>query len=573
MTGSMLRVPLCVVLLGTWAACANEHGASRGAHRDAASVAEDGGRATADADAGGARESMKVIARGEDGPWSIAIDDRFVYWTTRSALRRAPLAGGEAMTLASSTGLRRVVAADGAVFVSDGPAGTVSRVDRETGAAKVIGTGVFPDGIAVRDGEVFWSNGGMSVGDGAVVRAREDGAGAVVVIGGLAQPSGIALDDQFLYVTSTSQGCGGSSGGGVSCFGGGITKVPRASGARMMLDEQTTVAEIASGERGVYWLATPGPILMFAPAGSNPEELAKLTGEEPGPLAVDVESVYVSSPGRGRVLKVPLDGGTAAPLLSDLGQVGGVAVDRDWVYVAATSEGRILRVAKDGSAAKPAGPITGPCPMPIGSAEEIAATPRDDANLELLALALDTAEIVATQETYDRVIADVAAIRALEPSIADVGYLGSNDGKQLLLSPDDKTMQSIAAGEYSAWDCLNDFYQLDPTKPMPIQVGSSFVVITLKGQYHLGQLSDLYAKLPGIESVEPNSFIGDGPSIHARHRGDDIEYIVDRAGGDCPAGCTSHDAHFFVSTAPGVVEAMGSWNSEAGEMPPAWFWH
>jgi hypothetical protein len=516
---------------------------------------------------------MEVIARGAEQPGAIAIDDRFVYWTTRSSLRRAPLAGGEAETLVSSTGLRRVVVAEGAVFVSDGPAGTVSRVDPETKRVAVVGTGVFPDGIAVRGGELFWANNGMTLGDGSVVHAKVDGSGAAVLLSSLVQPSAVGLDDRFVYFTSTSQSCG-TSPSGPRCLGGGVTKVPRTGGSADIspLDVQSTPSDIAVGERGVYWLAAPGPLLMFAPGGGPAQVLAEVKGEEPGPIAVDADGVYLSSPGHGRVLKVPLDGGTATPLISDLGQVGGIAVDRDWVYVAATSQGRILRVAKDGSAAKPAGPITGPCPMPIGSAEDIAATPRDDTNLEMLALALDTAEVVATQETYDRVLADVAAIRTLAPDLADVDHRPDNDGKQLLLTPDDVTFQSIAAGEYSAWDCLNDFYELDSTKQMPIEIGSSFVVISLKGQYDLGELSDLYAKLPGIKSVETNSGGGDGPTIRARRRGDSIEYIVDRGSGDCIGGCTVHDAHLFVSIASGVVQATDSWNSESGEMAPSWFW-
>jgi hypothetical protein len=310
---------------------------------------------------------------------------------------------------------------------------------------------------------------------------------------------------------------------------------------------------------------------MFAPEGSDPQQLAVVSGADPGPIVVDADGVYLSSPNAGRVLKVSLDGGEATPLVIDLGQVGGIAVDSDWVYVAATSQGRILRVAKDGSAARPSAPITGPCPMPIGSAEDVAATPRDDANLEMLALTLDSPAIVATQETYDRVIADVAAIRELEPALADIEYRAANDGKGLLLDPEELTFQSIAAGEYSAWDCLNDFYQLDAMQMTPMKVGGSFVAITLKGQYNVAELSHLYAMLPGIKSVEPNGILGDGPTIRARRRDDALEYIVDRAGGDCPAGCTTHDAHFFVSTAPGVVEAMGSWNSESGEAPPDWW--
>ena len=53
------------------------------------------------------------------------------------------------------------------------------------------------------------------------------------------------------------------------------------------------------------------------------------------------------------------------------------------------------------------------CPMPLGSAEELALTPRADTNLELLALSLDVGHLTATQVTYERVVADIGALRAV----------------------------------------------------------------------------------------------------------------------------------------------------------------
>jgi len=128
-------------------------------------------------------------------------------------------------------------------------------------------------------------------------------------------------------------------------------------------------------------------------------------------------------------------------------------------------------------------------------------------------------------------------------------------------------MQSILAGEYSAWDCLNDFYRLESQESF----SGRYVILKLKGQYDLELLASLYLRLPGMQSAEPNLSGGGGSSICAYRAGAMIEYVVDRAGGDCPAGCTTHDARAFVSTAPGVVQATGMWNSESGEPRPDWF--
>jgi hypothetical protein len=395
----------------------------------------------------------------------------------------------------------------------------------------------------------------------------------VQLAAGVVQPAGVAVDRNFVYFTSTGQSCS-SSPAGSECAGGGVLMIPREGGMRALIDFRDTPMDIVANERGVYWMvSTPAQVMFATGGGGELQSLAIAPGEEAGPLAVDDEAVYWSSTHRGRVMKVPLGGGTPQAIVSDVGLVGGIAVDDEWVYVAASSAGRILRVAKDGSASEPDGPITGPCPMPLGTPEEIAATPRADTNLELLALQLERNGVTASQRAYDRVVADVTAIRDAVPELADVGYFAGDDGKQLVLDPDDKTAMSIVAGEYSAWDCLNDFYGVEALQVQRLQLGGTFVLLTLKGIYALDQLSNLYGQLPGIESVGSNVGGGDGPTICARRSADGmdrIEYVIDRAGGDCPAGCNTHDARLFESTAPGVVEAIDSWTTESGSNAPAW---
>lgn len=242
-----------------------------------------------------------------------------------------------------------------------------------------------------------------------------------------------------------------------------------------------------------------------------------------------------------------------------------IAVDDHWVYVAVTNQGRILRVAKDGSAIKPSAPITGPCPMPQGSKEEIASTPRDDENLEMLALHLDADRVVASQETYDRVIADVRAIRELVPDLADIRYFAPHDGKTVILTPNEITYLSIQAGDYSAWDCLNDFYGLESME------GDALVLLTLKGRYNMNRVAAIYAQLPGTERADPNWSGGDSATICARRGTSVIEYVFDHAGGDCSAGCPIHDARRFESAAPGVIEFKQAWSSDSGVPLPEWF--
>lgn len=548
-------------------------GTTNGGASGAAGSTSRGGTAGSAGSGGVPNGALEEIVTGQDMPYWLAIDDRYVYWISGSEIRRAPLSGGDAVPLARGQGLRRVAAAAGYVYFTDSLAGGVGRVEREFGAFEQLSSGLYPEGIVVRGDSVYWTNRGMTVGDsadGSLATMLVEGPSGSTLAQGLQQPSGVAVDDEYVYFTSTSSSCSISSEGS-ECVGGGVSKVPLEGGLPETVDPEGAPLDVVLGEAGIYWVVTPTRV-KFAPRGGGPVEiLATLTGEDAGPVAVDEEAVYVSSTAMGRVVKVPLDGAEPFPVAVDLGYTGGIAADADWLYVAATSQGRIVRVKKDGSATDPGGPITGPCPEPIGTSDEVAATPRDDENLELLALSLDAGEVTATDETYGRVTADVARIRELEPGLADIGFMPPHDGTTLSLTPSDIAFASMQTGEYSAWDCLNDFYGLEAIELYESTLGRPWLTIELEGNYALDVLARVYAELPGMEYVGPNYFGGDGPTICAERDGDVYEYVVDRAGGDCPAGCTTHEAYHFRSTGAGEVEALETWDSTSVASAPDWF--
>jgi hypothetical protein len=522
-----------------------------------------------------------VIAQGEENPWHLAIDDRYVYWVAGPALRRAPLDGGPAETLAAVSQVASLAAVSGSVFFTDLPGGRVVRVDGD-GTQHVIGHGLQPQGIAVRDGQVFWTNSGMTAGqegDGSLASARSDGSEARVLLDKLISPSAIAVDDTHIYFSSTSRTCWAQSppaapmGG---CAGGGIRALPRAGGEPIVIDPNATTPHLGLAPQAVFWIGQPPTRMMSAPlAGSGSARVfAELQSPQEGPLAVDTEegAIYLSATDKGRVIKLAFAAAEPIPIALDLESVGDIAVDARGVYVAAPAQGRIVRFPKDGSAAKPTA-ITGPCPTPLGAAGEIAATPRDDAKLELLALRLDRDRVVARQDTYERVVADVRAIRALDPTLSNFEPLARDDGKGLSLRMSDLAFKAVEAKQYSAWDCLNDFYgvtQLEPADYRPLDL--RYVNIMLKGTYNLSVLKDVYAKLPGVLSVDPSGSSAAGRNIIcARREAATTEYIFDRGAGDCLSGCTEHHAQRFTSTAPGIVEAQETWVSSPTQPAPLWF--
>lgn len=142
----------------------------------------------------------------------------------------------------------------------------------------------------------------------------------------------------------------------------------------------------------------------------------------------------------------------------------------------------------------------------LGTPEELAATPRADRNTELLALAMGNG-LTAGQALYDRLVSDLAAIRAGQPELESVGFFSPEyDAKTLLLNVgDDATGQAMEAGTYDAWDCLNDHYGLESVHPVDPIPTPSWVLVTvrLEGLYHLERIAPDYAELPGVASASP----------------------------------------------------------------------
>jgi hypothetical protein len=247
-----------------------------------------------------------------------------------------------------------------------------------------------------------------------------------------------------------------------------------------------------------------------------------------------------------------------------------IAVQGDWVYVAESDAGRILRVATDGSA-NPAVPLEGPCPAPLGTPEEVALTPRADQNLERLALSLDPGNVTAGQATYDRVVRDVAAIRALISVGEAIGYGVRDDGRTLFLGLSPIAATSITARKYAAWDCLNERYGANTTEPHETGDGGWSTTITLRGIYNLERLAERYAALPGVTSAVPLAPPGEGRALCAARHGHSIGYVVALSEGECLTDADCVDTQVFESDAGGRITSLGPWSSESGEPTPPSF--
>jgi hypothetical protein len=209
------------------------------------------------------------------------------------------------------------------------------------------------------------------------------------------------------------------------------------------------------------------------------------------------------------------------------------------------------------------------CGKDLATDAELALTPRVDTNLEQLAM-LVSGRLVAGQEEYDRVVSDVSAIRDMRPDLREIGFRPTA-GQGLIVRGDEDTISGMEAGEYDAWDCLNERFR---AKSMmfgtDIMGVPNRVRIEFDGIYRIDLLAERYARLPGIEDAAEEYLVGDGSTICLTKGESEWHYVVDQGTGDCPAGCIDHDYSYFISTEDGAITPSGSWAERSGEPAPAW---
>ncbi len=163
-----------------------------------------------------------------------------------------------------------------------------------------------------------------------------------------------------------------------------------------------------------------------------------------------------------------------------------------------------------------------------GSAAEIAATPRADAGLEALALVLSDG-ITARQATYDRLVADVAAIKADFPEVADIHFLLGYDPTTLLLTLTPEAVAAANAGTYHEWDCLNSWY--DASEILLLD-SPNVATVHFRGRLRTDRLIAEYAALDGVLSAAqkvipppPGPLPADLNNICAHVEGERFHYL------------------------------------------------
>jgi hypothetical protein len=246
--------------------------------------------------AGGAAPSVVTPAGASGGLYVlgvVAFDSAYVYWAegaggkTPGTINRAPLGGGPAQLLASSTG--------------------------------------FIGGIAVDSGNVYW----VAQDEGKVYSAPVTGGSGTVVASGLTEPAGMTIHTGTIYFTDPDGDLMTVPAGG-----GTVTTIVHGPG----LPPNTGVRDFSPGlavdENNVYFSQyyAPEPTLAKVPlTGGAPTVLAHASAAG---IGVDAQNVYWVTGGGNvsTVNAVPIVGGAVRVLASNQSSAVGPALDTYSVY-------------------------------------------------------------------------------------------------------------------------------------------------------------------------------------------------------------------------------------------------
>ncbi len=199
---------------------------------------------------------------------------------------------------------------------------------------------------------------------------------------------------------------------------------------------------------------------------------------------------------------------------------------------------------------------------------EIGLVPFTDPEAEVLAIEA-SAKLVAPRHVYERILADLALIRARNAPLRNLVACPSWVPDELILDFDAEGLTAIQAGTYTDWNCPNALYGVTSKED-----GSSFTLLRFGRRFNTPLLAAAYQALAHVRFAEANAIAGDSDDICVSiEKETTYHYIFDAGSGACPAGCTHHEYWGFTTTkdAPGAVAPLGTFSRDSPDPPPAWF--
>lgn len=207
--------------------------------------------------------------------------------------------------------------------------------------------------------------------------------------------------------------------------------------------------------------------------------------------------------------------------------------------------------------------------MGTATPEQVAMTPRENAEAELLAIEASE-EIVAPTALYERAVSDLELIRADDPELNAVEARARWAVDELLVTLDEDSDAALMKGTYEDWDCVNEYYGVTEVIPQGFLFSH---VLEFEGRFNIPLLAPDYEAIETITSTEASLSGGDGSDVCMSVDGDLHTYVFDGARGDCPAGCTEHVYTGYTVDGRGELQLLGVWapDPEARPNPPRWY--
>lgn len=207
-----------------------------------------------------------------------------------------------------------------------------------------------PFGIALDDDWVYVTAFGFSPGTGKVVKLPKNGGAPVELVTGISEPTFIALDDTRVYFT---HGWTDDQLASVSKQGGPVETI-------LISSVSTPCSGIAADAKRVYCVeySSAGTIKAFDKGSTVPVEIGA-AGPYPHGLVVDDDSFYWLLEGSGDVHKMPKNGGPTT-VFASLGTAGIWRLEQDAnnIYWSAVVSQPSPFVSGVRSVPKSGGPVT-----------------------------------------------------------------------------------------------------------------------------------------------------------------------------------------------------------------------
>lgn len=164
------------------------------------------------------------------------------------------------------------------------------------------------------------------------------------------------------------------------------------------------------------------------------------------------------------------------------------------------------------------------------------------------------------QATYDRIVADLALIRAAQPELQDQTHTMAWAPNQLIVAKPQDTPVS------HGYECLNSYYGVLIDDIFASFGGTDYHLLTFAGKLNPEALSPIYAALPDVNFAEPNGLVGGQNFWEPTDLGDGRwQWDIDDGWHDCFDGCDCHRYYTIETTDQGdvtiieITEAGAPW--------------